>query len=87
MVRSFSFVLFLADVLLILNFWHDKSKPNISIVNGFRISANALLRLFSIEFYFICSAYLILLVCLGESLGGPHVLTLFIRFYYISDDG
>ena len=48
---------------------------------------NALLRIFDIEFHFIYSSYLILLVCLGESFGGPHVLTLFIRFYYISDDG
>ena len=87
MVRSFSFVLFLAFALLMLTFSHGKSQSNIHIGNDFRISANALLRIFSMEFYFTYSAYLILLVRLEESLGGPHVFTLFTRFYYISDDG
>ena len=40
-----------------------------------------------LEFRFIYISHLILLVHLGESLGDPHVLTLFIRFYYIYDDG
>ena len=48
-------------------------------------SANLLLTIFSIEFHRIYSSYLILLVRLGEILGGPHVLTLFVRFYFISD--
>ena len=87
MVRSFSFVLFLAYSLLMLTFLHDKNQSNIYFVSVFRNSVNAILRIFCIEFHFIYSSYLILLVCLGESLGGPHVFTLFIRFYYISDDG
>ena len=87
MVRSFSFVSFLAYALLMLTFLHDKSQSNIYFGNVIRNSANALLRIFSIEFHFIYSLYLILLVRLGESLWGEHFLTLFIRFYYISDDG
>ena len=46
-----------------------------------------LLKDIFLEFRFIYSSHLILLVHLGESLGDPHVLTLFIRFCYISDDG
>ena len=42
--------------------------------------------IFSIEFHFIHSEYLISLVRIGEILGGPHVFTLFIRFYGISDN-
>ena len=56
-------------------------------VNDFRISANALLRMFSIKFYVIYSPYLILLVCLVEILGNPYVFTTSKRFYCISDDG
>ena len=39
----------------------------IYIANGFRISTNALFRIFSVELCFIYSAYLILLARLGES--------------------
>ena len=53
------FVLLLAHALLMLTFPHVKSQSNIYIANGFRISTNALLRIFSIEFQFIYSAYLI----------------------------
>ena len=69
-----------------LTFLHDKNQWNVYFINVFRNSANALLQIFSIEFHFIFGSYSILLVRLGKSLGGPHVLTLFIRFYYISDD-
>ena len=86
-VRSFSLALFLSYALLLLTFLHDKSQSNIYFFNVFRNSPNALLRIFSIEFHFIYSSYLVLLVCLGKSFRGPHVVTLFIRFYYISDDG
>ena len=86
-VRSFSLAFFLSYALLLLTFLHDKSQSNIYFFNVFRNSPNALLRIFSIEFHFIYSSYLVLLVCLGESFRGPHVVTLFIRFYYISDDG
>ena len=72
-----------------LTFSDDKSQSNIYIyiANGFRISTNALFRIFSVELCFIYSAYLILLVRLGESLGAPNIFTLFIRFCYTSDDG
>ena len=70
MVRSFLFVSFLAYALLMLIFLHDKSHSNIYFVNVIPNSANALLRIFSIEFHFTYSLYLILLVCLGESLRG-----------------
>ena len=83
----FSFVFFLVYALLMLTFLYDKSQSNIYIVNGFRISANVLLRILSIDFFFIIySVYLILLICLRESLG-PHVFTLFIKFYYIYHNG
>ena len=87
MVRSFSFVLLLAYALLMLTFLDDKNQLNIYSVNVYQNSANALLRIFSLEFHLNYSSYLILLVRLRESLGGPHVRTVFIRFYYISDDG
>ena len=70
-----------------LTFSDDKSQSNIYIANGFRISTNALFRIFSVELCFIYSAYLILLARLGESLGAPNIFTLFIRLCYISDDG
>ena len=53
MVRSFSFVLFLAYALLMLTSLHDKNQSNIYFVNVFRNSVNALLRIFSVEFHFI----------------------------------
>ena len=87
MVRSFSFVLLLAYALLMLTFLHDKNQLNIYSINVYQNSANALSRIFSLEFHLNYSSYLILLVRLGESLGCPYVLTVFIRFYYISDDG
>ena len=52
-----------------LTFLHDKNQWNIYFVNVLRNSANALLRIFSIEFHFMYSSYLYLLVPLGESLG------------------
>ena len=63
-----------------------KASPIYVLLMVFSFSVDVLLRIFSIEFYFIFIAYLILLVCLGELLGGPHIFTLFIRFYYIFDD-
>ena len=78
--RSFLFVLFLAYALLMLTFLHDKNQSNIYFVNVYRNSANALLRIFSLEVHFIYRSYLILLVHLGEHLRDPHALTLFIRF-------
>ena len=87
LVRSFSLILLVAYALLMLTFLHDKSQSNVYSVNVFRNSANALLRISSIEFHFIYSSYLILSVWLGEFLGSPHVFTLLIIFYYISDNG
>ena len=80
MVRSFSFVLLLAYALLMLTFLHDKNQLNIYSVNVYQNSANALLRIFSLEFHFSYSSYLILLVRLREK----HLTRFSIKDYFIS---
>ena len=80
MVRSFSFVLLLAYALLMLTFLHDKNQLNIYSVNVYQNSANALLRIFSLEFHLNYSSYLILLVRLREK----HLTRFSIKDYFIS---
>ena len=48
-----------------------------------------ILRLFliSIEIYFIFTERSTMLDCISGSLGGPLTSALFIKFYYISNDG
>ena len=88
MIRYFSFVLFLANALFRLSFSHDKSRLIIHNRNSSRPNANALLGLYYVEFYVVLyRARSTLFMCPSEILGGPRVFTLFIRFYYISDDG
>ena len=88
MIRYFSFFLFLANALVRSSFSHDKSRLVIHTSNSFRPNANALLGIYYVEFYIVLyRARLTLFICPSGILGGPRVFTLFIRFYYISDDG
>ena len=86
-IRMFLFILSLTNALLTSNFVHNQSHLNIHSSNVFCRYASALLEIYYLEFYFIYSAYLDFTTCQSGVLGGPHIFTLFIRSYYISDDG
>ena len=90
------------NVLSALNYTNDKRHHNMIVndVLGF-ITDFSICNIFA-EFVLVYNAYLIhlglcyinicffhsaFLTCKGGNLGGRLVFTLFIRFYYISDDG